>query len=150
MTREFFRRAGLAVAAALLLANLLPVTAVAEPKPPVVHQLRIYEIFENNKAAFHERFGDHAMRIMARYDFQIVAMWETQLNGRTEFVYVLQWPDRATLTDRWAKLMADQEWADIKKRTGAQHGKLVGAIEDRVLTATDYSPTNAFQLPVRP
>jgi hypothetical protein len=150
MTREFLRRAGLAVAAALLLANLLPVTAVAEPTPPVVHQLRIYEIFDSNKAAFHERFRDHAMRIMAKYDFKIVAMWETQLNGRTEFVYLLQWPDRATLTDRWARFMADQEWADIKKRTGAQHGKLVGAIEDRVLTTTDYSPSKEFQLPVRP
>ena len=29
----------------------------------MIHQLRIYEIFERNKAAFHARFRDHAMRI---------------------------------------------------------------------------------------
>lgn len=149
MSKEFTRRAGLASATALLLAGMLPTTARAEQQQPVVHQLRIYEIFENNKQAFHDRFRTHAMRIMAKYDFKIIAMWESQLNGRTEFVYLLQWPDRATLTDRWAKFMADQEWADIKKRTGAAHGQLVGEIEDRVLATTDYSPTQEFQLPVR-
>jgi hypothetical protein len=32
----------------------------------MIHQLRIYEIFENNKDAFHARFRDHAARIMKR------------------------------------------------------------------------------------
>lgn len=36
---------------------------------PVVHQLRIYQIFDSNKREFHERFRDHAMRIMPRYGF---------------------------------------------------------------------------------
>lgn len=45
-----------------------------EPQPAVVHQLRIYEIFEGNKHIFHQRFRDHAMRIMARYDFKILSM----------------------------------------------------------------------------
>ena len=44
----------------------------------VIHQLRIYEIFDSNKKAFHDRFRDHAMRIMARYDFRIVATWESK------------------------------------------------------------------------
>lgn len=149
MSKEFLRRTGLAVAATLLLAGLLPITASAEQQRPVVHQLRIYEIFENNKQAFHERFRTHAMRIMAKYDFKIIAMWETQHEGRTEFVYLLQWPDQATLKDRWAKFMADKEWADIKKRSAAQHGQLVGEIEDRVLSTTDYSPSKEFQLPVQ-
>jgi hypothetical protein len=30
----------------------------------VIHQLRIYEIFEHNKAAFHTRFRDHAAWLM--------------------------------------------------------------------------------------
>jgi hypothetical protein len=38
----------------------------------VIHQLRIYEIFDSNKKAFHDRFRDHAMRVMAKYDFKIV------------------------------------------------------------------------------
>ena len=74
-----------------------------------VYQLRIYEIFEHNKAAFHERFRDHAVRIMKKYDFTIRSMWESRHDGRTEFVYLLEWPSEAVMKDRWAKFMSDQE-----------------------------------------
>ena len=132
----------LAVCALLACASIIAPAANTAPsgQPGVVHQLRIYEIFEGNKRAFHDRFRDHAARIMAKYDFKIVAMWESKTDQRTEFVYLLEWPDRATMTDRWKKFMADPEWAQIKKETGAAHGKLVGEIEDRTLVLTDYSP----------
>ena len=108
----------------------------------MIQQLRIYEIFENNKAAFHARFRDHAARIMrSRYGFRIVAMWETKFSGRTEFVYVLEWPDEATMTAAWKAFMADPEWSEIKRVTSAEHGVMVGEIEDRVLRPVDYSPS---------
>jgi hypothetical protein len=106
----------------------------------VIHQLRIYEIFDNNKKAFHDRFRDHAMRIMAKYDFKIVATWESKKDNRTEFVYLLEWPDKETMTDRWKKFLQDQEWIKIKKETGEVNGPLVGEIQDRTLYLTDYSP----------
>ena len=120
----------------LLACLLLPLTTLADP----IHQLRIYEIFDNNKQAFHDRFRDHAARIMKKYDFNIVAMWEAKNGERTEFVYLLEWPDEPTMKDRWAKFMADKEWADIKKETAAKHGKLVGEIQERTLNLTAYSP----------
>ncbi|MBB6093749.1 hypothetical protein HNQ60_002630 [Povalibacter uvarum] len=123
----------------LIAAFAAPATTLAAESTPV-HQLRIYEIFDNNKTAFHDRFRDHAARIMAKYDFQIVAMWESKFENRTEFVYLLQWPDEATMTDRWAKFMADEEWARIKRETSEKDGKFVGAIEDRALTLVPYSP----------
>lgn len=107
----------------------------------VIHQLRIYEIFDDNKTAFHERFRDHAMRIMARYGFKIVATWESRHHDRTEFVYLIEWPDTETMKQQWAMFMADQEWAEIKQVTAEAHGPLVGDIEDRVLELTDYSPS---------
>jgi heme-degrading monooxygenase HmoA len=107
----------------------------------MIHQLRIYEIFEHNKAAFHERFRDHAARIMRKYGFHIVAMWEAKGERRTEFVYVLAWPDEAAKTAAWARFMADEDWKEIKRVTSAQHGDMVGAIEDRQLVLTDYSPS---------
>ena len=106
----------------------------------VIHQLRIYEVFDSNKNAFHDRFRDHAMRIMARYDFKIVATWESKKDNRTEFVYLLEWPDRETMADRWQKFLGDQEWINIKKETGEMYGPLVGEIQDRTLYLTDYSP----------
>jgi hypothetical protein len=120
----------------LLACLLLPLSSFAD----VVHQLRIYEIFDNNKQAFHDRFRDHATSIMKKYDFNIVAMWEAKNGTRTEFVYLLEWPDETTMKDRWAKFMADQEWSAIKKETGAKYGKLVGEIQDRTLNPTPYSP----------
>lgn len=105
----------------------------------VIHQLRIYEIFEANKAAFHARFRDHAIRIMKRYGFDFVALWETQSQGRTEFVYMLRWPDEQTMIAAWANFMADSEWSEIKERTAAESGNMVGQITERVLRPTDYS-----------
>jgi heme-degrading monooxygenase HmoA len=106
----------------------------------MIHQLRIYEIFERNKAAFHARFRDHAARIMRKYGFQIAAMWETRSGEKTQFVYLLEWPDEAAKTAAWSAFMSDAEWAGIKRVTAAEHGQLVGAIEDRVLNPLDYSP----------
>lgn len=67
----------------------------------MIHQLRIYEIFE----------------------------------------HLLAWPSEATKDAAWATFMADEEWKEIKRVTSAKHGDLVGAIEDRVLVATAYSPS---------
>ena len=114
----------------------------------MIHQLRVYEIFERNKAAFHARFRDHAMRIMRKYGFDFVAMWEAKTDRRTEFIYLLVWPDVATKETAWSEFRADQEWKDIKGVTAAEHGDLVGEIEDRVLTPAAYSPA-AFAPSVR-
>ncbi|WP_407117542.1 NIPSNAP family protein [Bradyrhizobium sp. LMG 9283] len=106
----------------------------------MIQQLRIYEIFEDNKVAFHARFRDHAVRIMqTRYGFHIVAMWETRFGNRTEFAYLLEWPNEAAKTAAWSAFMADTEWSEIKRATHAEHGPMVGQIEDRLLVPTDYS-----------
>ncbi len=121
----------------------LPVRAsAAERLCPLggIQQLRIYEIFERNKPAFHARFRDHATRIMKRYGFDVVAMWETKQSDRTEFVYLLQWPDEATMKRQWNAFLADKEWSRIKKEWAAVHGQAVGDIQDRTLKPTDYSP----------
>jgi hypothetical protein len=118
----------------------LPSPTDGNEQQAVVYQLRIYEIFESNRQAFHDRFRDHAARIMGKYDFKIVAMWESKTDEGLEFVYLLQWPDEQTMKAQWEKFLADQEWSEIKIRTREEHGVLVGEIEDRVLRLTSYSP----------
>ena len=122
--------------------NIPPILA-KEPQKPI-HQLRIYEIFDHNKQAFHDRFRDHAMRIMARHGFNIVATWETKNDARTEFVYLIEWPDRDKMKASWAALRADQEWARIKKETAESQGPLLGDIQERTLELTDYSPRDVL------
>ena len=126
--------------AILTLGVVVGSSASADGLQKVIHQLRIYEIFDGNKKAFHDRFRDHAMRIMAKYDFKIVATWESKNNNRTEFVYLLEWPDKETMKDRWEKFLHDEEWIRIKKETGEINGPLVGEIQVRTLNLTDYSP----------
>ncbi len=106
----------------------------------MLHQLRIYEIFDGNKVAFHDRFRDHAARIMERHGFRILAAWETSTKRRTEFVYLLEWRDADAMTEGWERLRADEEWAEIKRATAAEHGELVGDIDERLLRAVPYSP----------
>lgn len=106
----------------------------------MIHQLRIYQIFEHNKHAFHVRFRDHAARIMQRHGFRIVAMWEANGQRYPEFVYILEWADEPTKARAWEAFTTDKEWARIKRETSAAHGSLVGEIEDRTLALTDYSP----------
>jgi len=118
---------------------IVPQRSRASEQQSVIYQLRIHEIFDNNKKAFPDRFRDHAMRIMAKYDFKIVAAWESKTDNRTEFIYLLEWPDKETMTDRWEKFLQDEEWIKIKKETADIYGSLVGKIQDRTLYLTDYS-----------
>jgi hypothetical protein len=106
----------------------------------VIHQLRIYEIFDQNQGAFHARFRDHAARLMRKHGFHILDMWETRYDGRLEFVYLLEWPDEAARDAGWKAFLADDEWSAIKRETAARHGTMVGALEDRTLYRTEYSP----------
>lgn len=130
------RRAVLAAAMALAVAHAGPANAMGATN---VYQLRIYEIFDRNKAAFHERFRDHAAPIMARHGFDIAAMWEARGESGPEFVYLLRWPDEATMAERWAGFMADEEWSRIKDESAARHGQLVGRIQSRAMRLTPYS-----------
>lgn len=109
-----------------------------------VHQLRIYTVPQENREVFHTRFRDHAHRIMKNYGFHIVSFWESENDGKLEFVYLLEWPDKQTMTDSWAKFMADAEWKAIKDSTAKLHGTYVTDISDRTLALTDYSPIKRF------
>lgn len=148
---------GAAFAALVLVTTLANATA-ATPAPEVaghadgtrsapVQQLRIYRVHPGNEQAFHDRFRDHALRIMARHGFDVLVTWETESEGLTEFAYLLEWPDTETMQARWADFMADEEWAAIKRETGQRHGRFVDGIEDRTLRPTPYSPRSRF-LPV--
>jgi hypothetical protein len=114
--------------------------AAAPPIAANVHQMRIYEIFEHNKLAFHSRFRDHAMRIMKRHRFRIVDMWEASGTTGLEFVYILAWSGEQAMNECWANFMRDDEWSRIKRETSALHGLLVGKIDQRVMRRLAHSP----------
>ncbi|WP_255516275.1 NIPSNAP family protein [Luteimonas suaedae] len=140
---RFLRSLARALAPLMLVVAPLSAGAAVQQTGPI-QQLRIYEIFDDTRDAFHDRFRDHAARIMKKYGFTIVAMWESRREDRLEFVYLLEWPDERTMRDSWERFMADEEWAEIKRVTGREHGRFVGGIEERTLRPTDYSPLRSF------
>ena len=58
---------------------LAPAAAIAAPAttPAPLQQLRIYEIPRTNEGVFHDRFRDHALRIMARHGFAVRSIWRS-------------------------------------------------------------------------
>ncbi|ABF54080.1 NIPSNAP family protein [Sphingopyxis alaskensis] len=127
-----------------------PAAASAAPPPPAarpapLQQLRIHEIPRANEGVFHDRFRDHALRIMARHGFAVRSIWRSEHADKVEFVYLLDWPDAATMKAAWAAFMADEEWAAIKRETGARHGRFVDAISDRTLEPLPWSPGRAIE-----
>lgn len=133
-------RYALSLVAAVAIALWPAVAAAQASDEGPVQQLRIYTVPSANEEVFHARFRDQAMPIMRGYGFEFVAAWRSRHEDRTEFVYILTWPDRARMEAAWKAFMADARWAEIKRQTGAVHGTFVEAIEDRTLVPTDYAP----------
>ena len=127
-----------------LLTLLLIATSIVKSQTTTqtspVYQLRIYEIFENNKKEFHDRFRNHAIQIMKKYNFNIKSIYVSKSDKKTEFVYFLEWPNEATMKKAWQDFKTDKEWIEIKKQYTAKYGDVVGNVEDRILTKVDYSP----------
>lgn len=104
------------------------------------HELRIYDIFRDRREPFHARFRDHASRMFDRYGFKLLQIWESEAGEQLRMVYLLEWPDDATREAAWKNLLADPEWAEVKRRTQAEHGELVARTDGWVLRAVDYGP----------
>lgn len=109
-----------------------------------VFQLRIYEVAPDRRRQFHERFENHALRIMRRYGFKPVALWESNSVSNFEFVYILQWPDIETMERQWAAFLADAEWIEIKRKMAAEIGEPVQRVSARVLENVAYFAAPAF------
>jgi NIPSNAP len=110
------RLPGLA-ASFLLLAAPLTVAAqdtfVCQSKAKTLHQLRIYEVNRANREPFHQRFQDHALRLMKKCDFKVLDLWESDTGEKLQLIYLLEWPDAKTMDQRWQAFLADQEWMDV-------------------------------------
>lgn len=105
-----------------------------------IYQLRIYEASPDTRDIFHDRFRNHAFRIMKRYGFEVIALWESPTVVNFEFIYLLKWPDVATMDLQWKLFLADEEWIGIKKKTVQETGEPVFRATGRLLKEIDYAP----------
>jgi hypothetical protein len=105
-----------------------------------VFQLRIYEVSPDKRNQFHERFEKHALRIMQQYGFKPVMFWESESVSNFEFIYILEWPNIATMERQWKAFLADSDWIEIKRKMSATIGEPVQRVTSRVLESVKYSP----------
>jgi hypothetical protein len=105
-----------------------------------IYQLRIYEVSPDKKVAFHNRFKNHALRIMKKYGFDPVVLWESSSVVNFEFIYILKWPNIETMENQWKLFLADEEWINIKKKMDNEIGEPVVRVTSRVLDNIEYSP----------
>ena len=106
----------------------------------MIYEERVYEIPNQVRKAFHERFEKHAVRIMKTYGFKFVGCWDEEIGEMQNFVYILAWKDLNTRQEAWASFNTDQEWTQIKKDSTAEHGQLVAKTHNKILKPTSYSP----------
>lgn len=108
--------------------------------PLNVYQLRIYEVAADKRDIFHSRFKNHALRIMKRYNFSVIALWESASDNCVEFIYMLKWESKAIMDQQWKLFLADNEWIEIKKMTAESTGEPVLKVTSRILNKVEYSP----------
>ncbi len=106
----------------------------------MIYEERVYEIPNQVRKAFHERFEQHAMRIMKNYGFEVVGAWDEVIGDMQNFVYILAWSDMGARQEAWAKFNSDAEWSQIKIDSAKEHGQLVAKTSNRILLPAAYSP----------
>lgn len=105
----------------------------------MIYEQRTYEIPNNTRKAFHERFENHAIRIMANYGFRVIGCWDEIIGDMQNFTYILAWDDMNTRMEAWSKFNNDQEWTLIKKESAEKYGELVRKTSNKILQPTKYS-----------
>lgn len=106
----------------------------------MINQLRLYKVRPELREMFLARFRDHAARIMRdRYGFRILAMWVERDAAQLRFIYLLSWADAAEKTEAWRRFMADEEWAEVKRKSRIPAGEPVIEVEDIELHAVPFS-----------
>ena len=106
----------------------------------MIHELRTYEIPNNVRKTFHERFEKHAMRIMERHGIKILMIWDEEIGDMQNFCYIIEWQSLAEREEKWPKFNSDEEWSRIKKESAEKHGELVRRTHNKFLRPTKYSP----------
>ena len=106
----------------------------------MVYEERTYEIPNQVRKAFHERFEKHAMRLMKKYGFEVGGCCDEVIGDMQNFVYILAWPDMNARQEAWTKFNADAAWTQIKIDSAKEHGQLVAKTSNRILSPTSYSP----------
>lgn len=123
---------------------LLTVASTAAAKEPVqpappLYELRTYHAEPGKLDALNARFRDHTTALFTKHGMTNVGYWTPKDNPDNLLIYLISFPDKAAHDKAWKDFGADPEWKAVQTASEV-NGKLVGKIESRFLTPTDFSP----------
>lgn len=106
-----------------------------------VFELRTYTATEGNLDKLHARFRNHTTRIFNKHGMEVVGYWSpTSEEERDDtLVYILEHESQEAANASWRAFGQDPEWARVAEESNAD-GQILGGIERKYMTATDYSP----------
>jgi hypothetical protein len=128
----------------LLLATMLAttLTARAAEKDTRVFEMRTYYAAADKLDALNARFRDHTCKLFEKHGITNIGYWMPMENPENKLIYVLAYPSREAREASWKAFIADPDWQAASKASEV-NGKLVDKVEQRFMTATDFSPAIA-------
>lgn len=123
----------------LIFGALAAAGLAAAEESPRLYELRTYRAEPGKLDALLARFRDHTCRLFEKHGMTNVGYWVPAENPERLLIYLLSYPDRAARDAAWEAFLNDAEWKKARADSEAD-GSLVAGIEERFLTATDFSP----------
>jgi hypothetical protein len=114
-------------------------TVTAADKDTRVFEMRTYYAAPGKLDDLNARFRDHTVKLFEKHGITNIGYWVPIENTDNKLIYVLSYPSREARETSWKEFGADEDWKKARAESEA-NGKLVLKVEQRFLTATDYSP----------
>lgn len=110
------------------------------PAAPRFYEMRVYTANPGKMEALHQRFRDHANRLLAKHGMEVVGHWtvESGEGAGTTMVFILAYPSKEAREKAWEAFKADPEWQKAKADS-ERDGALVGKVVQTFMVPTDYS-----------
>jgi hypothetical protein len=110
----------------------------------MLYELRTYKAVPGRMPALQSRFRDHTLRLFERHGIHSVVYWTNMVGGHNdELTYLVSYESMAAREAAWRGFIGDPEWqAVFKESTAAAGGLLNEWVDNRFLTATDFSPVD--------
>ncbi len=127
---------------ASLLATLMltaTIAAFAAEKDTRVFEMRTYYAAPGKLDDLHARFRDHTTKLLGKHGIEDLGYWVPIKNTENKLMFVLSYPSREARETAWKAFGSDPDWIKAKDASEA-NGKLVDKVEQRFLSATDFSP----------
>jgi len=105
-------------------------------------EMRIYHAAPGKFEELHNRFRKHTNKLFEKHGMTLIGYWvptEAKDGSEDTLIYILAYPSREAREASWKDFMGDPDWQAAYKASEV-NGKLVSKVEQKFLTATDYSP----------